>query len=572
MSVAEAESESEAGSTPSIDRRWTDRPWLVAGWAVTAVLALIPLVRMVQLILDGSALQYNDYWIMLPNFANADGSLSVSGLFEFQNHPVVIPQLVYWLNIQLLHGSNISLGFIDVALALGTIAVIVVVIMRSSMRPWERMVMVVLTSTLLFSMVGSWNYVKAMSGTAWFSANLFAVVAVYLRSRGRVCWAFGLGVLAAVSYGTGVVVWLALIAAGIVLRPPRAWWRELPYAGAFVVTFLWYRSTGESNTSSPALKAGLDAAADLLVQPLGIHTGITTALGYVMFAVMVGLAIFCVVKVRTPTTAAFAGITAFGVLATVLLGYGRYEIILYFGEQSRYTSLPALAWIGFAGLAFGVVDSLRTPAREPADRGRRLALAGTAIGVAICVVVGAFATLSGSDTADEMRRTRDGQFLREIALRSGAYPDGSPYLAGALVNKGLGPIDGILRSTSHYPYVDGWDLDCGLLGKEVPGIGDDPGPADAPAKVKPSALLRDTVEISGRAGIDDPIRCIVVVGPDDVAVGAGTVLTPDPAAPTADGAGAFTALATADAGPFRVYAIPEGDGAPVLVGTADKGA
>lgn len=561
----------EPDSAPSVERRSPDRPWLVAGWSIAAVLVLIPLVRMVQLILEGSALQHNDYWMMLPKFANPDGSLNVPGLFEFQNHPVVLPQLVYWLNIKLFDGSNIALGFFVVALTLATIGVLYLVVRRSAMRPWEQMVMVVLSSALLFSMVGSWNYVKAMSGTAWFFANVFAVTAVYLRSRDRVYAAFALGVLASVSYGTGIAVWAALIAAGVILRPPRSWWRELPFAAAFVATYLWYGSAGGETGKSPSLEDGFAAAANLIEQPLGLAGSSGATIGYAACAAMMGLAIFCAVKIRTPTAAAWTGVTAFGVVATLLLGYGRHEILQFFGEQSRYTSLPALAWIGFVGLIFTVVDWRRDRAEATATSGRRWAVAGTVLGVAVGVVIAVVATVSGGKTADAMRVTKDEQLLREISLRAGLYTDGSPYLVGPLVTEGIEPVDAILHSTSHYPFVDGWDLDCGLLGQPVPGVGD-ASPSTLPVTAKRTIWLHNTTEITGTLDVDGPIRCILVVGPDDVAIGAGIEVTPDPAERTPDGTRTFHGLAAADAGPFRVYALPSGDGEPVLIGTADKGA
>ncbi len=95
------------------------RRWRAAGYAVVAALALVPVVRMVLLIRDGPALQYNDYWLLIDQFVKPDGSLNVGGLFEFehQNHPVVVPMIVYWLNTRFFAGSNVALGYVVVAIA-----------------------------------------------------------------------------------------------------------------------------------------------------------------------------------------------------------------------------------------------------------------------------------------------------------------------------------------------------------------------------------------------------------------------------------------------------------------------
>ena len=225
------------------------RGWVLGGYAVAALLALIPVVRMTRIVLDGSELQHDDYWLMLPRFLNADGGLGLGGLFHFHNgHPVVVPQLLYWLNVHAFSGSNISLGLFVIAIVLGQLVVIALLLRHSALGPVERMVMIVLSSALLFDLTGTWNFAKSMSGAAWFSANLFALVAVYLRSRDRQWPAFVVAILAAMSYGTGIVAWPAVIATGICRRPIKECWREWPYVVGFAATLTWYRLAAPSTT------------------------------------------------------------------------------------------------------------------------------------------------------------------------------------------------------------------------------------------------------------------------------------------------------------------------------------
>ena len=160
---------------------------------------------------------------------------------------MVVAQFIYWLNLRLFSGSNITLGFVVLALVVGQLVVIALLLRQSAFRPVERMAIFVAASALLFDLTGTWNFSKAMSGTAWFSANLFAITAVYLRSRDRRGLAFGVAVLAAVSYGTGIAAWLAVIATGVSHRPVRQWWREWPYAVGFAATFVWYQLSGPAD-------------------------------------------------------------------------------------------------------------------------------------------------------------------------------------------------------------------------------------------------------------------------------------------------------------------------------------
>ena len=137
------------------------------------------------------------------------------------------------------------------------------------------MVIFVLASATLFDLTGTWSFSKAMSGTPWLTASLFALVAVYLRSRDWLWIAVGAAVLAAMSYGTGLVVWPALIATGACRRPIRKVWREWPYAVGLVATLLWYRESrmsGSEGLSSFSDPSGLfRAAATTVGVVFGLH-------------------------------------------------------------------------------------------------------------------------------------------------------------------------------------------------------------------------------------------------------------------------------------------------------------
>ncbi len=145
------------------------------------------------LLLDGSKLQYNDYWLMIDGTFRDNGLFDVGSLFTFQNeHPVVIPKLVYWLNAQVAAGSNITLGILVVV-----IVVLQVGLVRRFLAEEDRprpvgVVLLVVSSILLFSRQGAHNFFLGMSGIAWLSANLFALAALVARWTDRDWLAIGL--------------------------------------------------------------------------------------------------------------------------------------------------------------------------------------------------------------------------------------------------------------------------------------------------------------------------------------------------------------------------------------------
>jgi hypothetical protein len=546
------------GERPGATREVHDG-WLAGGYAVAAILALIPLVRMVGIVLDGSVLQYADYWMMLDNFTRPEGGLDVGGLFEFQNHPVVVPQLIYWGNLQLFSGSNISLGLFVVAVALAQLGIVALLLRQSALGPFERMALFVLASALVFDLTGTWNFAKAMSGTAWLTANLFAVAAVYLRSRDRLAPAFGLAVLAALSYGTGIAAWLAVIATGLSRRPLREGWREWPYAVGLAATVVWNRvgvsGGGEIQWPSPFEIA--EVTARMFGHVLGLEGTLGEAVGYVVLVGVPVVAIHLGLASRAAGVAGWVGIAMFGWLASLEIGIVRYEWLSIFGDQSRYTSLPALTWLGLAALLCYAVP--RAGHRLAAHGWTRpaAALTGPWVWVVTTVPLLVGALLAGRALPNQFATERPDQELREVALRM-EITDGTWYLIGPFGEPTT--LTGVMRATSHYPFVESWDMDCGLLGERI----DEAQAADSSGSVgkmvagEPVMYLPSAVEISGRIAAERSVRCVVIADGQDRVIGAATLAATHDAAP---GTG-FRALARRGSLVYRAYVIFERDPTP----------
>ena len=538
-----------------------DRPrrsgWERAFYAVAAILALVPAVRMALLVREAAPLQYSDYWLLLPHFTNSDGSLDVGGLFdfEFQNHPVVVPMVVYWLNVALFAGSNVALGVGVLVLAVGILAMVALVLHRSGFRPVDRMVLLVLASCLVFTPNGTWNYTMAMSGTAWLGAGLLGLVAVYLRSRDKPVLAFGAAAVAVITYATSLMIWPALVAVGACRRPVREWWREWPYVVGFIATFLWYREVQTTGLGAdlpwPGFLDTFPLVTRLLAFPLGLEGSAAEAVGYLLLLGIPALVIWFAVVARSDAAAAWVGIAVFGLLATLSLAVGRSFVGA--GGQNRYASLPALAWIGFAGL---VVLAVR---REGRPGGGGPSALGRWAPLASCVVIAVLATTSGAPHVEKMRSQVGDQELRELALHLD-IADGTPYLAGYNTS-----VTELLVGIDHQPFVDGWDLDCGLIDERLASERiDSSEPAGELVSARSLALLGGAAEITGRLPADRPARCVVVTDEANLVIGAATVGV-DGVEGTGDGTGAtgFVAIARPGAREYRAYAIFEDDPTPV---------
>jgi hypothetical protein len=476
---------------------------------------------------------------------------------------VVVPQLLYWVNLQLFSGSNVSLGLFVVALALAQLGIVALLLRQSGLRPPEQMVLFILASALLFVLTGTWNFAKAMSGTAWLTANLFALAAVAVRSRDRHSLAFGLAGLAAVSYGTGIVAWPAVIAAGVSRRPPRDAWREWPYVVGLVATVVWYRLgvSGGSEVPWPSAFEVPAATARMFGFVLGLEGALREIVGYVALVGVPVLAVWLGLASRTAGLAAWVGVATFGWLATLEIVIVRNAWIAGFGGEGRYSSLPALTWLGLAVLlCYAARHAGQHLAVHKWTRPAAL-LTSPAMCAVIVVPLLAGALAAGRRFPDQMAATRPDQELKEIALRL-EITDGTSYL--------LDPFEvptkltGLMRATRHYPFVESWDLDCGLLGERIDGAGaaDPSGSVGEVVAGHPVLHLPLAVEISGRITAERSVRCIVIADGQDQVVGAATLaVTQD-----ATSGSRFRALARRGGTVYRAYAIFEGDPIPHLLG------
>jgi hypothetical protein len=534
-----------------------------AGLAGALVLALIPVVRMALLVRSSAVLQYSDYWLLLPHYTNPDGGLRWAGLFEFefQNHPVVVPMLVYWLNLHFFAGSNVALGVFVLLLGIGLLALVGLVLRRSDLRPVDQMVLFVLASCLIFTPNGAWNYGIAMSGTAWLGAGLIGVGAVYLRSRDRPVLAFAAATLAVFTYATGLMVWPGVVAAGLCRRPPREWWRELPFVAGFVATYLWYKqvqTTGlEADLPWPNVLDGGRLLARLLAFPFGATGTLAEWIGGVLLVGTVALVVWGILWSRSKSAAMWVGIAVFGLLATLSLAFGRYTFITYFGNSNRYTSVPTVALIGSAGLLITAIQEHRE--RQPAASPRTRADAFGWVALGAFSVGAIVASVTGGPHLDDMRKRVSDQELREIALHLD-IADRTRYLAGYETS-----VTDLLVHLDHHPFNGGWDLDCGLIDQTPEVSGAPSPPAGEVLSARHLLLLGDAVEITGRIDEDLPIVCVIVLDEQGRVIGAATLHVDGVPSSDAFESG-FVAVARPGAEVYSVYAELEGGIEPVFIG------
>jgi hypothetical protein len=505
-----AETPPPAGSTtaslPEVSRSvpWW-RQWQLI---VCYLVALIPLGVMAARVHKAPQMQFQDYWTTLLRITNPDGSAHWRGFLTYQNeHPFTVPSVVYYLDAKLFHGTNHVLGYYSILVAAITV-VLLRFLLPKQWSPLARAALTVLVSAAVFCPSGLWNFSRGMSGTAWLSANVFAVAAVYFAWRRQTLVAVPLAALSVLSYGTGFAAPVAIIGVSLLRKDAR--WRWLLPTAMLVCAGVIYMATRNPSTTGTGVSHDPALLASTFLSNLGMLWDPTAGTLAVTLGAA-GLLVLALAFTQTWKRAEFEdltpwwGVAVYSILAAALISLARSEVFGGSGVQSRYASLSALFWV-----SVGIVGLRVLLAR------RGLALQIGAVVAAVVVFYAESPSLVTEATADNKA-----QDLLATAVRVNA--------AGPYSTRFYQPAQQIprLMALHDYPFSSGYSLGCGGL---VPGDSIDP------TKVRTLTLGRggnygaldsDALNVNARQFRGwlqrgrQPIQCVLVIDPAGKIVGGG---------------------------------------------------
>jgi hypothetical protein len=437
---SESTAEQDAPPRPPAVRRFAASAWLPR---LVTLLAAVPVLSTLRDVLNSDRLQYLDYLYQLVRITNPDGSLKAFDLRNYlsNEHILGLPTLFYWINIQLFGGDNRTLGVFVLAVAVLTVVALGLALPRT-LPPLVRAGLVVATSALMFSPHGLWNYARAMSGTAWLTANLIVIVALLFGVRGKWWPAWVLAFLGSVSYATAFAAWPVLAVLAVARREP--WWKRvlpLVVGGALVLMWLTYKP-GAPLADKPAgdLASKLYYFLAIVGKLWTTDNGAVAAVcGLLLLGVYLALASSTVARERSMWF--WWALALHGLIGALMITAARVD---YGGEvgmdTARYTSVSVLLSVPALVLLATVVHR-RLPQR-----------AYQVAGAVIMVGVLGFA-LGGPNGAVERAADKEHK-VEAVAVRGGFSDAYRRYpLAADLVPR--------LRALGHYPFNDDFTLGCG---------------------------------------------------------------------------------------------------------------
>ncbi len=533
----------EHGTTESIaapsSRSWRD---LQPHHAVY-LLAAVPVGLMLFQLRLASSLQWFDYWTLLPRFMNRDRSLAFRHLLDsHQGHVLGIPRLIYWTNVQLFDGSNRTLALYVVTAVIAQIVVLSSLMPRRLPPLWCAS-LTVLVSVLLFAPQGMHNFSRAMSGTAWLTANLLGMLAIAAASRGRTALVCVLSVLATITYGTGLMSWVAVLVIFLVLDHRQIRRLAIVCSVALVVG-IWYFANyqGAGGQSRPSFEPNdvLRRTFQVLGASLVQDPEIAVAIGAIGAVVFAGLAWLTVSK-GTTDNVAFVGLGVYAIGAALLIGGARGGIHSEdIGINSRYASISSMVWIAVAVLAVTVIP--------------RAITAFSVASLGLIVFVG------GQDSLSEAQAINQLQDELAVAIRMDVADNWSYYDRASTPE--------FLKTIGHYPFSDAFDLDCGWLNRRI-----DTANATVDTRGQLDSFNRTLNEKSLRVGgwyspDDGSVDCIIIADDTGLVVGAAAyggerldVARSDPSRSINSGFQGVVRVGNRDT-VYTAYALLEGEDKP----------
>ncbi|MEG5171040.1 hypothetical protein [Microcoleus sp. B3-D7] len=527
--------------------------------AASVIGILIPASYILYLISQAGELSNFDYWWMTWNFYSVDGFSTnpFNWIFRANEHFVLIPAIIYGLNIAVTQGSNIGLCLVAWFLAWIQCHVLIALLPLKLRRfPLQFISLLLCISIFNFTPAAAHNWMRGFSGVHWIIANLFVICSIFcLQSYVTVLlnkreaeppdihsqaepgnefvgaapphlqnkWVIGsivFGVLGCISYSTPLALWPILCAAAVVLRFPRRITYLYFIASVAVsgIYFLTYKTPSHHPSLTkinplktleyiPTYLGGIFSENIIVASIIGI-IGLSAATGFVGYWLFVK-------KVDRLDWLPWLSIQLYTLQTALMAAVSRSGFGVEQATASRYATLPALFWMSTIVLTVLWVRELQP---TPRIQGRWLTPLFAVATVAIILMYGV-----GGETAMAIARRATYQPLVALSLqlgitdvtlikdRVGNKPAAFIGLIDALKTNNLVPFNRDIKKHNFCAALD-TKIDANLLSAPKDGV---PGYFDTATKLAPTAS-----RVIGWVG--DPennVKCIAILNQENVVRG-----------------------------------------------------
>jgi len=532
---------------------------------------LIPASYILYLISQAGDLSNFDYWWMTWNFYSVEGFSTnpFNWIFRANEHFVLIPAIIYGLNIAVTQGSNIGLCLVAWFLAWIQCHVLIALLPLNLRRfPLQFISLLLCISIFNFTPAAAHNWMRGFSGVHWIIANLFVICSIFcLQSYATVLlnkrealppdihsqaepgneflgavppcplphlqnkWVIGsivFGVLGCISYSTPLALWPILCAAAVVLQFPRriTYLYFIASIAVIGIYFLTYKTPSHHPSLTkinplktleyiPTYLGGIFSENIIVASIIGI-IGLIAVTGFVGYWLFVKKVVKRSYPVgNRPDWLPWLSIQLYTLQTALMAAVSRSGFGVEQATVSRYATLPALFWMSTIVLTVLWVRELQP---TPRIQGRWLTPLFAVATVAIILMYGV-----GGETAMAIARRATYQPLVALSLqlgitdvtlikdRVGNRPAAFIGLIDALKTNNLVPFNRDIKKDNFCAAL-ATKIDPNLLSAPKDGV---PGYFDTVTKLAPKAA-----RVTGWVG--DPennVKCIAILNQENVVRG-----------------------------------------------------
>jgi hypothetical protein len=535
------------------------QPYILIAASVFGI--LIPASYILYLISQAGELSNFDYWWMTWNFYSVDGFSTnpFNWMFRANEHFVLIPAIIYALNIVVTQGSNIGLCLVAWFLAWIQCHILIALLPLNLRRfPLQFISLLLCISIFNFTPAAAHNWMRGFSGVHWIIANLFVICSIFcLQSYATVLlnkrevlppdihsqaeagkegwkqnkWVIGsivFGVLGCISYSTPLALWPILCAAAVVLRFPRriTYLYFIASIAVIGIYFLTYKTPSHHPSLTkinplktieyiPTYLGGIFSENIIVASIIGI-IGLIAVTGFVGYWLFVKKVVKRSYPVgNRPDWLPWLSIQLYTLQTALMAAVSRSGFGVEQATASRYATLPALFWMSTIVLTVLWVRQLQP---TPRIQGRWLTPLFAVVTVAIILMYGV-----GGETAMAIARRATYQPLVALSLqlgitdvtlikdRVGNKPAAFIGLIDALKTNNLVPFNRDIKK-HNFCVALATKIAPNLLSAPKDGV---PGYFDTVTKLAPKAA-----RVTGWVG--DPennVKCIAILNQENVVRG-----------------------------------------------------
>ncbi len=507
---------------------------------IITIAILLPAFYVIFMISKAGELLNFDYWWMIKNIYSIDGfSTNIfNWMFRANEHFVLIPAIIYALNIVVTKGSNIGLCLATFFLA-SIQGILLIALVPNTLKKYRPtlLLLILFISIFNFTPAAAHNWMRGYSGVHWVIANLFVIASIFCVNKllefPENKWLVGsiiLGILGCISYSTALGIWPILCAVAILYKLPKRFTISYFIFSILVIGIYFLTYTTPSHHPSLSKLNLIDIVAYIPVYLGAIFTHnilVASAIGWVGLLLAGIFLIYWLFLSYPQDCLPWLSIITY-TFGTALMaavsrsGFGAEQAI-----TSRYATLPSLFWLSLIILIFSWCQQ-----QQPNPRKRWYFVTPL---VAVLTILIILMYQVGTETYREIAHRATYQPLVALSVQLGIYdttlikekvgnrPAAFLGLIDALKADGLVPFNRDIKKDNFCANLDE-KIDSNLLIAKLPE--NLQGYFDTVTKFSPTtARVNGWVinKVKNRENINSnsQIKCIAILNQENVVTGFG---------------------------------------------------